>query len=153
MKLHLILLASLINLAMGGFMVELTGSLAADPCTGGEYADFKHCLPANVAEDDQEEALFSRGGERALGWCSGCRGGAPRGTFCFTVCGGRRRLEEGTTLRKLEDSTEAECNGGACTGTGRALGYANIIINCLDVLSATHLCLGDATDMMLVVTA
>jgi hypothetical protein len=155
MKLQLVLLAALLNLARGGFMAELTGSLAADvPCTGDEYADFKQCIPANVA-DDEEEALFSRGGDRALGWCSGCTGGAPRGTFCFTVCGGRRRLEEGTSLRKLEGSTEAVCENGDCTGTvdSLALGYANKIISCMDAVSATHLCLGDTTNMKLVVDA
>jgi hypothetical protein len=153
MKLHLLLLASLINLAMGGFMVELTGSLTADPCTGGEYADFKHCLPSNVAEDDEEEALFSRGGERALGWCSGCRGGSPRGTFCFTVCGGRRRLEEGTNLRRLQDGSSAEYKGGAYSGTGLALEYATEIIECLGGMSTTHLCLGDTVNMTLIVSA
>jgi hypothetical protein len=110
MKLSLLLLASLLNLARGGFMAELTGSLAPDQeCDGKEYADFKQCLPDNVA-DDEEEAIFSPGGIRALQkntyWCRGCRGGAPRGTFCFTVCGGRRRrrrrLAEGTNLRHLQ---------------------------------------------------
>jgi hypothetical protein len=152
MKLSLIIFASLLNLAMGGFMAELTGSLTADPCTGDEYADFKQCLPANVG-DEEEEALFSRGSDRALGWCSGCRGGAPRGTFCFTVCGGRRRLEEGTSLRKLQDGSAAEYNAGDISGTGIALEYANEIIGCLKTVSATHLCLGDATDMKLVVYA
>ena len=71
MKLSLILLAALLNLARGGFMAELT----AEPCTGGEYADsLKQCLPAKVVEE-VDEALVSRGGDRALGWCSGCRGG------------------------------------------------------------------------------
>jgi hypothetical protein len=153
MKLSLILLAALLNLVRGEFMAELTGSLTAEPCTGDEYADFKQCLPANVA-DEQEEALFSRGGDRSLGWCSGCRGGAPRGTFCFTVCGGRRRLEEGTTnLRHLQDGTDAEYKAGAYSGTGLALEYATEIIDCLGTVSATHLCLGDTADMKLVITA
>ena len=152
MKLSLLLLAALLNLARGGFMAELTGSLTAEPCTGDEYADFKQCLPANVA-DDEEEAIFSRGGERALGWCSGCRGGAPRGTFCFTVCGGRRRLEEGTSLRKLQDGSFAEYNAGTYSGSGIALGFAEEIIECLDTVSANDLCLGNTADMKLVVYA
>jgi hypothetical protein len=135
-------------------MAELTGSLTLDPCSGDEYAAFKQCLSANVA-DDEEVALFSPRGDRALqtSWCSGCEGGAPRGTFCFTVCGGRRRLEEGTNLRKLQDGTEAECKDGACTGTGLALGYAEEIFDCLGSVSATHLCLGETSDMKLVVYA
>jgi hypothetical protein len=152
MKLSLIIFASFLNLAVGGFMAELTGSLTAEPCTGDEYADFKQCLPANVG-DEEEEALFSPGDDRALGWCSGCTGGAPRGTFCFTVCGGRRRLEEGTNLRKLQDASAPEYKGGDFSGTGLALGYAEEIIECLKTVSASDLCLGDTADMKLVIIA
>jgi hypothetical protein len=153
MKLSLILLASLLSLVRGGFMAELTGSLTSEPCTGDEYADFKQCLPANLA-DEEEAALLSHGDERKLGWCSGCRGlEYPRGTFCFTVCGRfHRRLEEGTGLRHLQASNEAEYNAGTYTGTGPALDYATEIINCLGTVSASHLCLGDAADMKLIVT-
>jgi hypothetical protein len=108
MKLSLILLASLLNLARGGFMAEITGPLTGS-CGGAEYNDFKKCLPAEVNYDgDKEVSLFSFEGNRALQkntyWCRGCKGGAPRGTFCFTVCGkrSRRRLAEGTNLRHLQ---------------------------------------------------
>jgi hypothetical protein len=107
MKLSLILLASLLNLARGGFMAELTGPLTGS-CEGTEYNDFKKCLPAGVNYDgDKEVSLFSFANNRALQntyWCRGCRDGAPRGTFCFTACGGRsrRRLAEGTSLRHLQ---------------------------------------------------
>jgi hypothetical protein len=156
MKLSLLLLASLLNLARGAFMAELTGSLTAVSCTGDEYADFKQCLPADVT-DDKEVAIFSPG-DRALQntyWCRGCTGGAPRGTFCFTVCGGRRRLEEGTNLRHLQvqDGNYTEYKDGAYNGTGLALEYAKEIIECMANVSATHLCLGDTADMKLVVYA
>jgi hypothetical protein len=153
MKLHLIILASLLNLAMGGFMVELTGSLTAEPCPGEEDAAFKQCLPANVADED--EAVSGNGGERALitGWCSGCQGTYPKGHFCFTVCGPRRRLEEGTSLRHLEEFSAAVYNFGVYNGHGIALDYAKEIINCLETVSANHLCLGNTTDMNLVVFA
>jgi hypothetical protein len=153
MKLHLILVASLFSLSSGKkFMAELIGHLTAEPCTGAEYADFKHCLPANV-DDEEEGALFNRGGERALGCCSGCRGAYPKGTFCFTVCGGRRRLEEGTSLRHLQDVSAAEYNAGDYSGTGIALEYATEIIDCLGTVAANHLCLGDTADMKLSVYA
>jgi hypothetical protein len=156
MKLHLIILASLLNLAMGGFMAELQGSLTAEPCTGEEYADFKQCLPANVA-DEEEEAIFSNGGERKLGtgWCRGCRGSYPKGHFCFTVCGTGRRLEEGTSLRHLQGlgKSVAEYNAGDYSGDGIALEYATEIIECLGTLSAHHKCLGDTADMTLSVYA
>jgi hypothetical protein len=135
-------------------MAELQGSLTAEPCTGDEYADFKQCLPANVA-DDQEEAIFIRGGERKLqtGWCRGCVGSYPKGHFCFTVCGTGRRLEEGTNLRHLQDGSTAEYSAGTYSGSGIALAYATEIIECLGTLSAHHKCLGNATDMTLAVYA
>jgi hypothetical protein len=155
MKLHLVILASLLSLARGNhFMAELQGSLTAEPCTGEEYADFKQCLPADVV-DDQEEAIFIRGGERKLqttGWCRGCTGTYPKGHFCFTVCGTKRRLEEGTSLRHLQDGSTAEYSAGTYSGSGNALAYATEIIECLGTLSAHHLCLGNASDMTLSVS-
>jgi hypothetical protein len=104
MKLSLILLASLLNLARGGFMAELTGPLTADQeCDGDEYDDFKQCLPAGVSlDEDKDVSIINRDLQYNTYWCRGCRGGEPRGTFCFTVCGGRRRLEEYTNLRHLQ---------------------------------------------------
>jgi hypothetical protein len=155
MKLSLIIFASLLNLAMGGFMAELTGSLTEELCTGAEYADFKKCLPDNVV-DEEDEARVNRGGDRKLGWCSGCVGYYPRGTFCFTVCGRfSRRLEEGTNLRHLQGlagSGTAEYKDGDYIGTGDALKYAEGIIDCLKNHTATHPCLGDTANMNLVVT-
>jgi hypothetical protein len=177
MKLSLILLASLLNLARGGFMAELTGSLAPDQeCDGKEYADFKQCLPDNVA-DDEEEAIFSFEGNRALQkntyWCRGCKGGAPRGTFCFTVCGGRRRLEEDNNLRHLqvqpialgtcEDfalmaGTMATCNGSFdCDIVGGYLGVSpsgtSVSGNFVGVIALTEDSAGCAADGLAAWTA
>jgi hypothetical protein len=157
MKLHLIILACLLNLTKGQFMAELKGSLTAVPCTGEEFADFKQCLPANVA-GDQEEAIFISGGERKLqttGWCRGCRFdyAYPKGSFCFTFCGTGRRLEEGTGLRHLQDGSDAEYTAGEYSGTGMALAYAKEMIECLGTLSAHHPCLGDTANMTLAVYA
>jgi hypothetical protein len=155
MKLHLIILASLLNLAMGGFMVELTGPLPAEPCPGDEdaLAAFEQCLPAKVA-DGEASGVIGKGGERALGWCSGCRGTYFKGHFCYTVCGSNRRLEEDTSLRHLKgESSAAVYNYGAYNGNGDALEYAKEIIGCLGDVTANHACLGDTADMNLVVFA
>ena len=155
MKLHLIILASLLNLAMGGFMVELTGPLPAEPCPGDEdaLAAFEQCLPAKVA-DGEASGVIGKGGERALGWCSGCRGTYFKGHFCFTVCGPNRRLEEDTSLRHLKgEFSAAVYNYGAYNGNGDALEYAKEIIGCLGDVPANHACLGDTADMNLVVFA
>jgi hypothetical protein len=169
MKLHLLLLASLCNLS-SGIMVELKGKLAEEACTGEEYADFKYCVKQSSALDPfltqwtdfEDEAFVHRdhGDERQLGWCDGCPYGAPRGTFCFTVCGGgRRRLEEATdkpNLRRVQELTQeykrAEFEGGNYTGNGDAKQIAREIIECLAEDSTHHPCLGSADKMKLKVT-
>jgi hypothetical protein len=162
MKLHLLLLASLFHLS-NGFMVELTGPLSGEACTGTEYADFKTCvvadpsLPAvNVTE---EEAFVVQGDERRglQSYCAGCPGGSPRGSFCFTYCGRRRLSEEGTdtpTLRRVEEEegTYAVYESGAYNGTGDAREMAVYIIDCLGDVSTNHPCLGSTDTMKLVVT-
>jgi hypothetical protein len=150
MKLHLIILASLLNLAMGGFMVELTGVFP--PCTGDELAELQQCLPI-----EEEEAVVEDGGERRAlitGWCSGCQGTYFMGHFCYTVCQSQRRLEEGTSLRHLqEEFSAAVYNLGNLHGAGIALDYAAEIIDCLGNVTATHPCLGELAEMNLVVFA
>jgi hypothetical protein len=87
------------------FMAELTGSLTADVCTGDEYDDFKQCLPAGVSLDEDKDVSIVNRALQNTYWCRGCIYPAPRGTFCFTVCGAgnlRRRLEEHTNLRRLQ---------------------------------------------------
>jgi hypothetical protein len=183
MKLHLLLLASLFNLSSAGFMVELTGTLAEEACTGEEYADFKYCVNQSTASDpfltestdlvDEafvtqstdlvDEALVTQstdlvddqGNDRKLNWCAGCTGGAPRGTFCFTVCGGRRRLEEAAdtpNLRRVQEGKYAEYQGGSYTGNGEAKQIAKEIIECLVGSSTHHPCLGSTDNMTLTVT-
>jgi hypothetical protein len=166
MKLHLLLLASLFNLSSGRFMAELRGPLTEEACTGDEYADFKHCATLGAAADPslpvlaelEEEALVNRGGDRRLqfNWCSGCTGGAPRGTFCFTVCGGRRLSEEGMdtpNLRRLErPDFVAVFEEGAYTGNGKSKRVAEAIIGCLGGISTSHPCLGTTDTMTLTVT-
>ncbi len=104
MKLRLLLLASLCSLSTAKFMAELTGHLTEVQCTGEEFDDFKNCIPEDVKTSEWGAVMDREEDNRNLGWCSGCRGAYPKGTFCFTVCGRRRRLEEGTSLRHLEDS-------------------------------------------------
>jgi hypothetical protein len=163
MKLHLLLLASLFNLS-SGFVAELRGPLTEEACTGEEYADFLHCATLGAAADPSlpvlaqldQEAFVNRGGERKLGWCSGCRGGAPRGTFCFTVCGGRRLSEEGTdtpNLRRLQQREfVAAFEDGAFTGNGKSKRIAKDIIECLGAATPNHPCLGSTDTMTLTVT-
>jgi hypothetical protein len=168
MKLHLLLLASLLNLS-SGIMVELKGTLAEEACTGEEYADFKYCVKQSAALDPflpqwtdfEDEAFVHRdhGDDRQLGWCDGCPYEAPRGTFCFTVCGGRRRLEEAAdtpNLRRVQELTEehkhAEFGDGSYTGNGEAKEIAREIIECLVEDSTHHPCLGSADKMKLKVT-
>jgi hypothetical protein len=165
MKLHLLLLASLFNASSGEFMAELRGKLTEEACTGAEYADFKYCAIQGAAAADpslpalaeiEEEAFVNRGGERQLGWCSGCNGRAPKGTFCFTVCGGRRLSEKGMdtpNLRRLEKPEFVSAyEKGAYTGNGKSIRVAEAIIDCLGVLSANHPCLGSTDTMTLRVT-
>jgi hypothetical protein len=201
MKLHLLLLASLFNLSSAGFMVELTGTLAEEACTGEEYADFKYCVNQSTASDpfltestdlvdeafvtqstdlvdealvtqstdlvdealvtqptdlvDDQDDQDDQGNDRKLNWCAGCTGGAPRGTFCFTVCGGRRRLEEAAdtpNLRRVQEGKYAEYQGGSYTGNGEAKQIAKEIIECLVGSSTHHPCLGSTDNMTLTVT-
>jgi hypothetical protein len=152
MKLHLLLLASLFNLSVG-FMAELKGPLGLAECTGDEYAEFRHCLPD--VTDIESEAFVNRGGMRKLN-CDGCPDGAPRGTWCFTVCGsGRRRMEEGTNLRRVQadEESHAEYSLGVYNGTGDALIYAELCIECLGNVTVSHPCLGSTATMTLKVDA
>jgi hypothetical protein len=167
MKLHLILLvSSLFNLSSGLFTVELTGPLTEEPCTGEEYADFKHCVMLGAAADPsldvltdvEENSSVNLGGVRHLGnACTPCTGREPRGTFCFTYCGpGRRLLEKGSmdhtpNLRRLQksDSVSASFKGGTSTGNGEAKKIVDAIMTCL---GDNHPCLGNTVDMTLTVT-
>jgi hypothetical protein len=81
-----------------------------------------------------------------------------QGHFCYTVCRPRRprrRLEEGTSLRHLqeEEFSAAVYNFGALQGAGIALDYAEEFIDCLENVTANPPCLGDTADMNLVVFA
>jgi hypothetical protein len=163
MKLHLLLLASLFNTSRGEFMAELRGRLTEEACNGAEYADFKYCAQMGAASDPslpvltelEEEAFVNRGGERQLGWCSGCNGGAPKGTFCFTVCGGRRLSEKGMdapNLRRLEKPEFVSVyENGAYTGNGKSKRVAEAIVDCLRVVETNHPCLGSTDAMTLIV--
>jgi hypothetical protein len=164
MKLSLLLLASLFNASSGEFMAELRGRLTEEPCTGAEYADFKYCAMMGIAADPslpalaeiEEEAFVNRGGERQLGWCSGCNGRAPKGTFCYTVCGGRRLSEKGMdtpNLRSLEKPEFVSAyENRVYTGNDKSNRVAEAIIDCLGVLSTNHPCLGSTDTMTLRVT-
>jgi hypothetical protein len=162
MKLHLLLLISLFNLS-SGFMAELKGTLAAEACTGLEYADFKQCVTADVSMADfidlEDESFVDRGGDGRKLSCMGCpTSGAPRGHWCFVMCGsGRRLLEEVTdtpNLRRLQEPDEfsAVFQCGEFAGNGKAKQVAETIIECLDKLSENHPCLGSTVDMTLAVT-
>jgi hypothetical protein len=173
MNLHLLLLASVFNLS-SGFMAELKGTLAEaeGSCTGAEYADFKHCVTLGATADPSIDAEFidfedlavvkSGGDDRRLqsNHCRarGCNGTQPRGTFCYTMCGGSgRRLEqEGTDkpnfLRRVAEEDSAVFAGGEYTGTNdEAIAIAKDIIECFGELSTNHPCLGDTVDMTLTV--
>jgi hypothetical protein len=164
MKLHLVLLASLLNLSIG-FMAEIRGPLTAVECTGGEYADFKNCVTQGVAADPnlgglidiEDVAIVNRGGERKLN-CRVCPHSAPRGTYCFTMCGstGRRRLEEATdtpNLRRVqEDVDTAVFQGGAYTGNVESILILGVMTTCLDDGLTRHPCLGATGKMTLTVT-
>jgi hypothetical protein len=162
MKLHLLLLASLFNLS-SGFMAELRGQLTGEDCTGDEYADFKKCTNQVVLNYDEsfpnftehEEIFFvNRGGDdRKLNWCNGCNGQAPRGTFCFTVCGGRRLSEEGMdtpNLRRLDQPDfVALFQDGTYTGNNdMARQITRDIIDCIGRGLSEDSCLGSSTDTM-----
>jgi hypothetical protein len=163
MKLHLILLASVFNLS-SGFRAEVTGVLGVETCTGDEYADFKECVMQGVAADpniagfvDTEDvSIVNRGGERRLN-CAVCPARAPRGTWCFTMCGstGRRLLEEGTdtpNLRRVQASDTAVFVGGVYTGNTEAILILEAMTTCLDDGFAHHPCLGTTDTMTMTVT-
>jgi hypothetical protein len=164
MKLHLLFLASLFSLSSAEFMAELRGPLTGEKCTGEEYYDFEHCAMLGAAADPslpvlaelEEEAFVNHGGQRQLNWCNGCRGGAPRGTFCFTVCGGRRLAEEGKdtpNLRSLDPPDfVAVFEDGAYTGNGKSKRIAQAIIECLGDVPKYHPCLGSTDTIVLTVT-
>lgn len=145
-------------------MAELRGPLTEEACTGAEYAEFEHCATLAAAADPslpvlatiEEEAFVNRGGKRQLGWCSGCTGGAPRGTFCFTVCGGRRLSEKSMdtpNVRRLQrPEFVAVFENGDYTGDGKSKQIAKAIIECLGGISTYHPCLGSTDTMTLTVT-
>jgi hypothetical protein len=165
MKLHLLLLALLVDLS-SGFMTELRGRLAEVACTGEEEDEFISCATKGAAADPifsedfsklEEEAFMNDGSEgRKLQNCDVCPDNAPRGTWCFTMCG-RRRLEEVTDtphLRRLvqQDEFTAGFSGGELTGNGKAKQVAKIIIECMADAAARNPCLGSTNDMTLIVT-
>jgi hypothetical protein len=162
MKLHLFLLASLFRLSRG-FMAELTGPLTLVYCVGDEYADFKTCVDEGLQEavlnitGIEQEAFIHHGRDRELqnNNCSGCTGGAPRGTFCFTVCGGRRRLAEKTGLRRLQTPSEANFVNGSLvssSGSDAAIVIGTTMFDCMATHSVEHPCLGSTSSMNLTVT-
>jgi hypothetical protein len=163
MKLHFVLLASVFNLS-SGFMAELKGPLAKEACTGDEYTDFKECVTQGVAADpnlarliDMEDvAIVNRGGERKLN-CDVCPEHAPRGTYCFTVCGStrRRRLETGTdtpNLRGAQEEDSAVFAGGKYNGNDEAKLILKAITKCLEGVSTKDPYLGTIDTMTLTVT-
>jgi hypothetical protein len=161
MKLHLLLLASLISLSSAKFMAELTGHLTEEQCTGEEFVDFKNCLPAEINGAEWGAFMDREEDNRKLGtgWCGGCQfRDYPKGTFCFTVCQPKRRLDESpyppTFLRRAqEEETSAVYKAGEWEGTpGAALDYAKVIMHCLGVVSPMHPCVGKTDDMTLRVT-
>jgi hypothetical protein len=164
MKLHLLLLASVFSLS-SGFMAELKGPLAGEEiCIGNEYADFKTCINQGIATDinlagivdDEDIAIVTTAGDERKMSCSGCPSGAPRGTWCFTMCGSRRRLlEEGTgtpNLRRVQESNTAVFEGGLYTGNAEAILILSYMTTCLDNGSTNHPCLGTSDTMKLTVT-
>jgi hypothetical protein len=168
MKLHLLILASLFHLSSAGFMAELRGQITEEVCSGEEYADFKRCVEKGLAQggenltEIEEEAFVNRGNEDnrhlegGVNYCSGCTGGAGVGTFCYTVCGGRRRLEQGTDktgLRRLPQAEKtATIVNGVESGNGKAKKIARSILDCLATdESDLHPCLGSTNEMALTV--
>jgi hypothetical protein len=164
MQLHLLLLASVFNLS-SGFMTEVKGPLGVEECTGYEYGDFKTCVTQGIAADPnlagfidvQDVAIVNRGGERQLS-CNGCPRSAPRGTWCFTMCGStrRRRLEEEgadtPNLRRVQEADTAVFQGGSYTGNAEAILILTAMTTCLDNGLMHHPCLGTSETMTLTVT-
>jgi hypothetical protein len=163
MKLHLILLASVLNLS-SGFMTEVKGPLGREACTGDEYADFKTCITQGVAADPnlaglidiEDVAIVNRGGKRKN--CHVCAGSAPRGTWCFTMCGSTRRprrLEKGMdtpNLRRVQEADTAVFESGAYTGNIEAILILQAMTTCLDDGFTQRPCLGTTDTMTMTVT-
>jgi hypothetical protein len=165
MKLHLIILASVFNLS-SGFMAELKGPLTEEACTGQEYADFKNCVmmaaaaDPNLAEftDIEDEAFVNRGDDRKLS-CYCCpSSGAPKGHWCYVMCGSRRRLLETAGMdssnlrRDVQEADTAVVEDGAYTGNIEAILILEDITQCLEDVSTNHPCLGSTDTMTLTVT-
>jgi hypothetical protein len=72
------------------------------------------------------------------------------------VCGGRRRLEQGTEntggLRPLQTSEVHFVNGELVSGGGEAAIIANAILACFATHSASDPCIGSMDAMELTVT-
>jgi hypothetical protein len=161
MKLHLLLLASIFNLS-SGFMAELKGPLNNETaCTGGEFADFRQCVTADESMADfvdyEDEAFVNRGGDGRRLSCKGCpTSGAPRGTWCYTMCGSqRRRLATDSMpnfLRRVQEDDTATFADGEYTGNEDAKELAKGIIECFGGLLPNHPCLGDTVHMESTVT-
>jgi hypothetical protein len=167
MKIYLLLLASLFSLS-SGFMAELRGPLTDEACSGTEYADFEQCvmdatdadlnLPSKLTAIEEKAFMDDVGGQRKLQYnmCGGCRGGAPRGTFCYTYCGrGRRLLEDATDTpdlkRLLEEDRVAIFRGDEYIGNTEAIQVAKDVIECFGGLSTSHPCLGSTDTMTLII--
>jgi hypothetical protein len=160
MKLYLLIFASLFHFS-SGFMAELKGTLTQEECSGREYADFKSCVVEGFEKAGQvmsgglDESFINHGRDRDLYSCSACTGGAWRGSWCFVVCGGRRRLEQGTEktgLRRLQTSEAHFVNGVLVSGGGEALEIAEVFLTCFATHSADDPCLGSMDAMELTIT-
>jgi hypothetical protein len=145
-------------------MAELKGPLTQEVCTGTEYADFKACVQEGYLATTGEvlsggiDESFMNHGDRVLGYCpSSC---TPQymfqGHYCFVMCTGRRRLEQGTEktgLRRLQTSDEAHfVNGALVSGGGEAEAIGNIFITCFATHSEKDPCIGGMDEMELTIT-
>lgn len=65
----------------------------------------------------------------------------------------RRRLDESSSLRRRvqEEGNSAVHRKGEWEGSGIALDYAKVIMQCLGVVSPLHPCVGNTDDMTLTV--
>jgi hypothetical protein len=133
--------------------VELKGELTEEACSGDEYADFSSCTTFGAGPLSAQlhgQGFVNPEGDRQLS-CAGCTGGAPRGTWCFTMCGGRRRLGEDTDehdSRRLDNSAIFE--DGAFVGNPGAVNIAEKIMTCFlgGDASTNHPCLGSVVSMI-----
>jgi hypothetical protein len=103
-----------------------------------------------------DESFINHGrGRRDLPSCSTCPDGAWRGSWCFTVCGGWRRLEQGTEatgLRRLQTSEAHFVNGVLVSGGGKAVEIAEVFHTCFATHSADDPCLGSMDAMEFTIT-